>query len=196
MLRRLFFWWRYLTGRAPWDTGQTPPEVVSLIEKEALPPGRAVDLGCGTGTNTVYLAEHGWNAVGLDFVAKAIRTARRKAAQRGLTDRTRFVVGDATRLSPHDLGGRFDLALDIGCGHGLPEEARSQYARTLADLVRPGGTLMLYMFRPTPERPRGMEPDAVGSLFAPAFDVVWSDLGEDSASGSRSAWYRLIRQDT
>lgn len=196
MLRRLFFWWRYLTGQAPWDTGQTPPEIVSLVEGGELPPGRAVDLGCGTGTNVLYLARHGWTAVGVDFVPRAIRIARRKARRQGLADRARFMVGDVTRLSADDLGGPFDLAMDIGCGHGLPDEARDAYARTLSALVRPGGTVMLYMFRPSAERPRGLTPDEVSQLFAPDFEVVWSDLGADSASGSSSAWYRLTRRES
>lgn len=80
-LRRWFFDLRYLRGRAPWDTGVTPPEVVDLIEGARLPPGRALDLGCGTGTNTIYLARHGWEVVGVDFSAVAIRRARRRGGR-------------------------------------------------------------------------------------------------------------------
>ncbi|TEU17501.1 MAG: methyltransferase domain-containing protein, partial [Anaerolineales bacterium] len=58
---------RYLLGRPPWDTEVTPPEVVELIEGEGLSPGRALDLGCGTGTNCIYLVRHGWEVVGVDF---------------------------------------------------------------------------------------------------------------------------------
>src|SRR5881296_1344749 len=49
--------------RPPWDTGITPPEVERFVASHA--PGRAIDLGCGTGTNAVYLARHGWSAVGV-----------------------------------------------------------------------------------------------------------------------------------
>lgn len=191
--RRLMFWWRYLTGQAPWDTNETPPEIVDLIEGERLSPGKALDLGCGTGTNVIYLARHGWHATGIDFVRRAIRQARRKARLAGVTDRVQFLVGDVTRLSELELGGPFDLALDIGCGHGLPAEERPHYAENLAPLVTPGSTFMLYMFRPTEERPRGLEPGAVGALFAPHFRLLCTDLGDDRAAGAGSAWYRFER---
>ena len=65
MLQRLLYnFWYYFNP--PWDTGVTPPEVVEAIEgSKALTPGRALDLGCGTGTNGLYLARHGWEVVTL-----------------------------------------------------------------------------------------------------------------------------------
>ncbi len=195
LLQRLFFWWAYLTGHAPWDTGITPPEIVALIEGERMPPGRAIDLGCGTGTNVIYLAQHGWQAVGVDFVPSAIRMACRKAKRAGVAGQTQFIRADVTHLDRLNLGDPFDLALDIGCGHSLPPDAQRVYAHTLAHIMRPGGTFMLYMFRPTPQRPRGLEPEAVERLFAPAFQLVWSSLGEDHAAGSGAAWYRFKRAE-
>ncbi len=193
-MRRTAFWLRYLLGTARWDTGITPPEIVALVESEQLPPGRAIDLGCGTGTNTIYLAQHGWEAVGIDFVGRAIRQARRKAKRAGLADTARFLVGDVTRLAELDLGGQFDLAMDIGCAHGLPGGSLPAYARSLGELVGPGGVFMLYMFRLAPERPQGLEPEAVEALFAPQFSVVSASLGRDSSVRAGSAWYRLARR--
>ncbi len=68
----LFFRASYLFGFKPWDSGISPPELVATIEgANALTPGKALDLGCGTGTNSVYLARHGWAATGVDFVPRA-----------------------------------------------------------------------------------------------------------------------------
>jgi len=180
---------QYLLGQVPWDTGVTPPEVVELIERGDLAPGRALDLGCGTGTNCIYLARHGWAAVGVDFSAPAIRRARRKARQAGVA--CQFHRAGVTDLA--FLDGPFDLALDIGCLHSVPQERRERYAAGLARLVRPGGIYMLYAFTPRPERTtRGLAPEEVRRLFAPAFTVERQEGGDDP-TGPRSAWYWLRR---
>ncbi len=191
-MRALFFELRYLLGRAPWDTGITPPEVVELVEHRGLSPGRALDLGCGTGTNSFYLAHHGWEVVGVDFSVIAIRRARQRARRINLP--VRFYRANVTRLG--FLTTPFDLALDIGCLHGLPAEGRTRYAAEVKRLVRPGGLYMLYAFLPRPDGPtgQGIAPEEIRCLFSPAFVVERQECGEDS-SGPRSAWYWLRRQE-
>jgi len=190
---RLFFWFLYLMGRARWDSGIVPPEIVALIEEENLSPGRAIDLGCGTGTTSIYLAQHGWQVVGIDFIRAPIRKARAKAGRAGVSGRTDFVVGNIRQLDQMALPAPFDLAIDIGCGHVLALDEWGRYARNLAHLVRPGGLFMLYAFRPMPERPRGVTPEQVEEIFAPDFRVVRRDMGSDWVAGSGSAWYSLQR---
>jgi SAM-dependent methyltransferase len=176
---------RYLTGDAPWDTGETPPEVKAQIEGGKLPPGRALDLGCGTGTNTIYLAQHGWEGVGVDFAWLAILQARWKAWRAGVD--VRFHRADVSRMP--FLERPFDLALDIGCLHSLPSEKRTPYAAEVTRLVVPGGRYLLYAFTPRPDRP-GAAPEEVRNLFTPAFRIERQEGGEDP-TGSSSAWYWL-----
>jgi SAM-dependent methyltransferase len=132
----------YRFGAPRWDTNITPPEVVAVIEGDAaIPAGRALDLGCGTGTNIIYLARHGWEAVGVDFSPIAIQQARQKArGARGAT----FVEGDVSRLAQLDIEGPFDFVLDIGCFHGLPAHARQSYVQEVARVIRPGGLFMIW----------------------------------------------------
>lgn len=93
--RRTLFEGLFRLGRPVWDV-PIQPELRATIEgAAALPAGRALDLGCGTSTNVVYLAQHGWEATGVDFSATAIRLARKSAA--GIVG-TRFVEGDVTKL--------------------------------------------------------------------------------------------------
>jgi SAM-dependent methyltransferase len=175
----------YLLARTPWDTQVTPPEVVALIEGGELRPGRALDLGCGTGTNSIYLARRGWDVVGVDFSTLAVRRARRKAREAGVA--CRFHRADVTNLS--FLRGPFDLVLDIGCLHGLPREAWGRYAGDLARLVRAGGLYMLYAFLPRPGRAtRGIAPGEVRDLLAPAFTLEGQEGGDDP-TGPQSVWY-------
>jgi SAM-dependent methyltransferase len=190
IMRNWSFDLRYLLGQPPWDTKVTPPGVVELIEGEVLPPGRALDLGCGTGTNCIYLARHGWEVVGVDFSILAIRRARRKARRAGVD--CQFYRDDVTDLA--FLADPFDLALDIGCLHSLPPERWKGYAAEVARLVQPGGLYLLYAFTPRPDRSpsRGVAPQQVRSLFAPAFAVEREEIGKDP-TGPRSAWYWLRR---
>ncbi len=183
MLRRLRFDLLYRFGQPRWDTGITPPELRAYVEDEATPAGRALDLGCGTGTNVRYLARHGWDATGIDFVPRVVSLARRRAEREGLSDHARFLAADVTRLP--DLGTPFDLALDIGCLHSVPADRRGDYARGLVARLRPGATYLLYAFCP-PDR-FGIPREEVERLFAPALTLVWSEAG----TGRPSAWYRF-----
>ena len=184
------FRFSYLLGKPPWDTQVTPPEVRALIEGGKLAAGRALDLGCGTGTNCIYLAHHGWETVGVDFVSVAIRRARRKAKRAKV--KCRFYVADVTELS--FLTEPFDLLLDIGCLHSLPPDAWETYAAEVITLTKPGGLYMLYAFVPHPDRSRsmGLTPEKVRDLFTPAFAVEDQVIGDDH-TGPPSAWYRLRR---
>ncbi len=188
-MKRFSYRTRYLFQNTPWDTGITPPEIVALIEEEKLPAGRALDLGCGTGTNAIYLAKHGWQAVGVDFVARPVKKAKRKAQRAGVADRTNFLVGDVAHLEKLNLNGPFDLIVDIGCGHTLDLTQRTNYVKAAADLMRSGGVMMVYWFCGLPN----CEPEQVIESFSPYFRAVWNSVGEDTAARHSSAWYRFER---
>jgi 2-polyprenyl-3-methyl-5-hydroxy-6-metoxy-1,4-benzoquinol methylase len=124
----------------PWDTNRTPPEVYEFLATNS--PGRALDLGCGTGTNVISLAKHGWKVTGIDFIAKAIRTAKRKAAKEGVT--ADFLTGDVTKLD--GIQEQFDFILDMGCYHSLDQPGMQAYQNNINLLLKPGGTFLLYLF--------------------------------------------------
>ena len=179
-LSRLFFWIKYL-GDPPWDTGITPPELMAFIESHA--PGRALDVGCGTGTNVITLAEHGWQAIGVDFVPRAIRTAKRKLKQAGVNAKVR--VGDATRLD--NVSGPFDLILDIGCSHVLKGEKQRAYLDNLSRLLAPGGTYLAYAHKPLhPGEEHGLS-EADIARYATTLHLVHREDSSE-ASGRPSVW--------
>src|SRR5690242_12734972 len=118
----------YRLGFKPWDTGVSPPELKELIEgPQARQPGKALDLGCGTGTNSVYMTQHGWQVIGVDFVPRAIEMAKMKSKEADAS--TRFLVGDVTRLGDLGIGDGFTLVLDMGCLHSIPESRRDAYVQ-------------------------------------------------------------------
>ncbi len=141
MDKKIQFAFTYWFGNPPWDTGITPPELHQFLESN--PPGRALDLGCGTGTNVITLAEQGWYAEGIDFVPRAVRIAKRKSRKAGLSNRTKFQVGDI--LSPVFFQGEYDLILDIGCFHNILDEKVNRYLDNVSGHLAPGGKLLLYV---------------------------------------------------
>lgn len=149
--RKLFYYLSYLR-KPPWDTGVSPPELLAFIESH--PPGRALDLGCGTGTNAITLAKRGWQTVGIDFVGRAIRAAQRKARLAGV--QVDFRQGDVARLK--GVGGPFDLILDIGCFHSLTSASKRSYIENLPALLSQNGVYMLYGFLGD-ERGHGITPE-------------------------------------
>jgi SAM-dependent methyltransferase len=203
MQRRLRFIWRYLRGDAPWDSGIVPPEIVAWIETgeaSGATPGRALDLGCGTGTTSIYLAAHGWDVAGVDFAPNAIRRARRAARQRNLPGTAQFLSADVSRPDLLDHAPAFDLVVDVGCLHGLNAAQRSGYAANVTRLTRPGAAFLLYAFMPALSRDGrrqiGIDVDGLRTLFGAAFDVVDCTVGEEVTVPRPSAWYTLRRTES
>jgi cyclopropane fatty-acyl-phospholipid synthase-like methyltransferase len=189
----LFWDVMYLFKKTPWDTGITPPEIVALIESGKVPIGRALDLGCGTGTNAIYLAQHGFTVTAIDVSRRAIALAKRKARSAQLTDRVRLERGDVTLMRRWVVGQSIDFAYDIGCFHNLKAEARRRYVSALAGVLKPGAIYMLYAFEPQPDR-AGVALDEIAALFDPAYRLDGMRRGSDRG-GRGSAWYTLIKRE-
>ena len=183
---RLMFDLWYLF-RPPWETCVSPPELLEFIA--ACSPGAALDLGCGTGTNVVTLARHGWRATGVDFSWRSIRMARRKARRSGVEVDLR--VRDVTE--PGALTGLYNLVLDMGCFHGLPERGRRSYIQNLEQLLAGGGTYLLYVFfkEGTDRRGPGV---TEGDLAAFSGPIELDSRVDGSERGRRpSAWLTFRR---
>ena len=131
---------RYRAHDVPWDQPLPPPEIIALAD--ALPPGKALDLGCGPGRSCLYLAQRGWRCDGVDFVPEAIALAQQRAAEANLTDHVRFTVGSVTHLE--GMEPPYDLAIDIGCMHNLRGADLDAYAAEVARMVRSGGLYVLF----------------------------------------------------
>ncbi|HEY1458044.1 MAG TPA: class I SAM-dependent methyltransferase [Solirubrobacteraceae bacterium] len=189
----------YRFGVTPWDQDHVPAELAALVQgPDALAPGRALDIGCGTGTQAVFLAQHGWQVTGVDAVQRALDRARQRAQELGVD--VRWTAGDVTRLQTLGLQAGFSLLHDRGCFHDLPEDARDAYARGVSSLAAPGGTLLLMAFGPGRRigAPSGASEDEIRARFASDWDVmsVDSDSGPDPPGPMRHVpriWYRLQR---
>ncbi|HEX6538739.1 MAG TPA: methyltransferase domain-containing protein [Candidatus Dormibacteraeota bacterium] len=131
----------YLQGTTPWDIGAPQSVFITLFEAGRI-TGRALDAGCGTGENALYLASRGLDVVGVDVAAAAIEHARAKAAARGLS--AEFEVGDVLDLGRFAEG--FDTAIDSGCFHTFNDEDRARYVRSLHGVLRSAGHAFVMCF--------------------------------------------------
>lgn len=124
----------------PWFDPEPSPQVVRAVTERFLTRGSAIlDIGCGAGSNVLYLARMGFEAHGIDLAPDAVRSAQERARAEKLSIDVR--VGDA--LSLEFPNGRFGGAIDNGCFHTLPIGRRRDYAREVARVVRPGGGFVL-----------------------------------------------------
>jgi SAM-dependent methyltransferase len=162
--------------------------------------GRAIDLGCGVGLLTIYLAQHGWQVTGVDVVERALRTARRSADKSGVN--VAFVRGDVTRLDRLGISGPFELLLDCGCFHNMSNDERRRYVESITSVAMANAQLMLFVLGPgrRPIWPRGAQRADVERHFSPGWTIVWSaphDRNPDGIPPDKSAtWYRLKRNES
>lgn len=189
MFRRLFFQSMYFR-QPPWDTGISPPELIKFIENH--PPGRAIDIGCGTGTNVLTLAKAGWDVIGVDFAPRAIKLAKQKLKGEGVL--AQLSVNDATHL--RGISGPFDLALDLGCFHGISKDGRMKYLDQLDRILTPNGSWLLYAFLSpgTPRSGHGLA-EAEISLISTRLTLVSRRDGYDKRD-RQSAWFLYQKQAT
>jgi SAM-dependent methyltransferase len=196
-----FYTVAYAVGFRPWERAgrEAAEQFGELLDREAMerptPPGRAVDLGCGTGTHAIDLASQGWRAVGIDNQRRALQIARARAAASG-TDVT-FVQGDVAALRVDDIGAPADFFLDVGCFHHLPGPARQAMADCVTAAAAPDATLLLLAFSPGRRGP--LAPGASREEIETAFGS-WKILADEPADtsgmpralqGSAPRWYRL-----
>jgi SAM-dependent methyltransferase len=179
----------------PWDTGVPDPMLVEMIESRAIAPGRTLEVGCGTGTNAIYLAQHGFDVVGVDIAPSAVENARARAA-----GRCRFETLDFLNSAPP--GAPFDVVFDRGCLHTFDEEAeRARFARNVAAALVDGG-VWLTLVGSTEGAARDAGPprrsarDIVNAI-EPSLEIVQLRTGEFGVFGQQmKAWLCLSRKRT
>lgn len=206
-MRRSVYDLLYRLG-APWD-GPPRAELVRLVEGGVLtpsrfPPGRALDLGCGTGANLRYLASHGFEATGIDYSRVALGIARQRALAETAGGVVRLVEGDLTAPQIPEVEGPFDLLLDFGTLDDLDPAGRRAMARLIAELARPGAAFVFWCFWARPrDLPRVsltgpsrmipvIEPGEEASLFGAAFTI--ERLNEPDPA-THSACFLMTRRD-
>ena len=178
-------------GTPPWDIGRPQPAIVRLAETGQI-KGSVLDVGCGTGENVLYLAEHGYAAAGVDGAPTAIKKARAKAKRRGLN--ASFEVRDALNLPTPER--QFDSVIDSGLFHVFSDDERPRFRDSLGRVVRSGGTYFLMCFsehQPGDWGPRRVTQAEIRAVFGDGWRVnsIEPSVFETNL-GDAQAWLATI----
>lgn len=179
-------------GSPPWEIGLPQPAVMALVDDGQF-TGSVLDVGCGTGENSLYLASRGYPVLGVDGVASAVDRARAKAERRSLP--AEFTVFDAFDLTA--LGRRFDSVLDSAFLHVLPDaDSRSAYTDQLAGVVGTGGRVHLLEIS---ELAVEDYPKITVAEIVESFDERWTVVASRAVSygiadGEVPAWLVSVRR--
>jgi len=187
----------YAEGIPPWQIDRPQPEVIQLIEQGKF-ESPVLDLGCGTGDNTIELARHGLVVKGLDAVPEALERARKKTEQAGLKQSPEFILGDALRLAESGLKAR--TVLDCALFHTFSDEERKNYIRGLEAVLSPGGKLHILSFSELETRqpgPRRLSLSEITGSFGAGWGVedsvrcrYWDRVRPDGAHAWRVSFVR------
>lgn len=141
-------WWdTFYSDRSkpcPFFVPHPDESLAECLGQGLIQPGRAVDLGCGNGRNSIFLARRGFTVEAVDYSQTAITWARERAAGAG-------VAISFTHVSVFDVAlqaASYDLVYDSGCFHHIPPHRRAQYVELIVRLLKPGAWLCLTCFRP------------------------------------------------
>lgn len=193
-LDSVFYRLAYRSGKPAWDGDQPHPDLAKIIEGRE--PGRALDLGCGTGTDALYLGQRGWEVVGVDFVSGAIDRAIDRARESGSS--VSFVCGDVTQLHDSRVDGPFDLIIDVGCYHSIPTDLRDAYVSGVAAVAPPGAELYLAGISHPPAiwrviGARGVDGEELRRRFGATFELADQHPIRPIGRASNFVLYRLVR---
>jgi len=151
----------------PWHSEGPATFLVDAVSRRKA-PGKALDLGCGTGVFSVYLAKHGYEVTGLDFIPKALEMAAERAKVENAN--VTWVLADLLYWKTVD---QFDLILDSGCLHTVTSHNMHRYKKQILSWTTPHTDFILshwgrrYLFDWRPVGPRRRTRQALLRFFLP-----------------------------
>jgi len=166
-------WWESAYASSPpWDIGAPQPEIVKLVENNEIPKGRVLDIGCGTGDNSIFLAENGFSVTCMDIAHLAIDKGKTKATKQKV--RVGFRVGDAFKLEEYFNQEYFNAVVDSGLFHTLSDDERSIFAKQIRRVLVNGGKYFMLCFsdkEPGNEGPRRISKKEIEETFSEMFRI-------------------------
>ena len=120
---------RYKAKKTPWDVGRADFNLVDIVNRLPIGKGKALDVGCGSGHNSIWLAQRGFSVTGVDVSEIAVQQAKENASQHNV--RCTFLSLD---FFEEDVPGLpFNFIFDRGCFHSYDsDDERKKFAEKVA----------------------------------------------------------------
>ncbi len=128
----------YREGTPPWETGRPAGELIRVLDEGLVHPCPALEPGCGTGADAVYLAKRGFEVTAVDSAPTALERARTRAHLEGAA--VRFVLGDVFDFI--ETAEAFDFVYDAGFYHYIRQAELPRYLDLLWRVTRPGSLFL------------------------------------------------------
>ena len=187
---------RYENGNTPWDSGQPDGNLVVLVENNVIDPSKTLEVGCGTGTNSLYLAEKGFDVTGVDISDIAVEKAIKKAKADGVS--CKFTVSNFMEKT---VGEDFLFVYDRGCFHTMEsDEERLRYALKVHEHLTDNGHWLSVMGS-SDDAPRETGPPMLSAknivdAVEKHFEILSLTTGEIDTAREKSpkAWICLMKR--
>jgi len=188
---------RYKTPETPWDIGKPDFNLIEAVTKIPIKPCKALDIGCGTGDNSIWLAQHYFQVTGIDISEIAINKAKEKALKANI--KCIFMVADF--ITNKIEGAPFGFVFDRGCFHLFDsDEERKRFAEKVANYLEKDSLWLTIVGNADDQRsgygpPRRTARDIVNSV-EPYFEIlslISSHFGSNRPNPPR-AWVCLMRK--
>ena len=168
-----------------WGDVRIPKELKDLVE--TYNPKTSLELGCGLGRFSSYMADQGLKATGVDFSSVAIEKAKKRVVN--AEHKPTFIVGDVTNLEM--INEQFDVSFDVGCFHCLNEQEQQKYVSEVYRLLKPGATHLIWAMDSSPSDIK-LSPNYIAKVFANSFQLAKAKSSRRRIISSQ--WYWLVRK--
>jgi SAM-dependent methyltransferase len=172
-------------GHWVWTDSRIPKELKEIVA--LYKPKNSLELGCGIGFFSDFMAAQGIRATGVDFSSVAIEKANKRVANN--IDKPEFIIGDVTNLK--NIDKRFDVSFDIGCFHCLNEEGQQKYVSEIHRLLKPNAIHLIWAIDSSPSG-ISLSPKYIEQTFGEHFNLDKSRLSRRRIVSSH--WYLLTRK--
>lgn len=197
--KKISFQERYETGQTPWEINRVDSNLVIMITEAGIKPCKVLDIGCGTGNNSIWLAELGFEVTGCDASRLAIEAAMEKSGLAGVE----CSFYEADFLLEKSNTPLYSLLFDRGCFHCFDEpDQRQQFVENCFSLLKENGLWISIIGNADEKRqeqgPPQMSAAEITAIVEPYFEllILESGLFDSNLETAPRAWLCLFRKRT